>query len=462
MKSTSQGVFVLVVLSLILMPAVYGHAASKGAQDCKLSAWTNIRFRYEYQDNFNGKFYGDAPQAGKSNDNFLLGRFRFGLHYYPHEMIHLSVGTQHSEAWDLALEEGDFYNSRFGRFQNPYEDDWEPFNTYLEIKKLLPFSIKAGRQIITYGNRRIYGPGQWGNTGRWQWDALMFHYPFEGGFLDAYYGGTKVHDPSHLSWKHNHGFESVGFYGHFELPERLLGMGFEPFSMTKVNDHDRYTGEDGQVGNFDAYYFGARLFAMDYRGFDFDVTFIKQEGDRASDDVDAYGYHCLVGYRFKEMAFKPRVTLEYSYASGDSDPTDGTLETFDGAFGAKDKMYGRMNLFAWQNLKDAQVNLELKPRRWFSFTGGYHQFWLAEQKDGWSLNPKAHRDKTGSSGDKVGRELDLIFKLDFSKGHEVQFGYGHFWPDEFAKNVASHEEANWVFLQWMWKYSSPLLQKVRL
>jgi len=125
-RSKSKGGLVLVVLSFILIPVGYGHAGKKGGKESKLSAWTNIRLRYEYQDDFNGKFYGDEPKAGKSNDGFLLGRFRFGFHYYPNEIIHLSVGTQHAEAWDLALKESDYYNSNFDRFHNPYEDDWEP------------------------------------------------------------------------------------------------------------------------------------------------------------------------------------------------------------------------------------------------------------------------------------------------------------------------------------------------
>ena len=457
MKCRMRGITFLVGVTFIFLYGGYGTSLAKEKHECqlenKLNFWANIRFRYEYQDNFNAKYYGDHPKQGESNDGFLLGRFRFGFHYDPNEIIRLAVGVQRSKAWGVALKENDFYNSKFGRINSPYEDDWEPFDTYLEIKKLLPFSIKAGRQTISYGDKRIYGPGQWGNTGRWIWDAAKLHYRFDGCFVDAYYGKTVIHDPSHFSWKHNHGFESVGFYGHFELPRNLLGIALEPFSMTKKNNRDTYKGEDGQSGDFDAYYVGARIFKKDYKGFDFDVTFIRQDGDSASDDIDAYGYHLLMAYNFKQIGFKPRVSVEYSYASGDSDPEDGTLETFDGAFGARDKMYGRMNLFHWKNLKDAQINLQVKPKDWLYFKAGFHQFWLAERKDAWYLNPKEYRDKTGDSGDKVGKEFDLVGELSLPKGHEIQFGFGHFWPDEFAKKQASDKEANWFFLQWMYRFS---------
>ena len=38
-----------------------------------------------------------------------------------------------------------------------------------------------------------------------------------------------------------------------------------------------------------------------------------------------------------------------------------------------------------------------------------------------------------------------------------EIGFGHFWPDEFAKNKASDQEADWVFLQWMWKFNHSIL-----
>ena len=64
------------------------------------------------------------------------------------------------------------------------------------------------------------------------------------------------------------------------------------------------------------------------------------------------------------------------------------------------------------------------------------------------MNPKVYRDKTGHSGDEVGREFDLVLKVNLPEGNEIQAGYSHFWPDRFAKRLASDKQANWVFIQW--------------
>jgi hypothetical protein len=116
-----------------------------------------------------------------------------------------------------------------------------------------------------------------------------------------------------------------------------------------------------------------------------------------------------------------------------------------------------MNLFEWSNLRDMQVNLELKPTKWFSITAIFHKFMLAERKDAWYLNAMAYRDKTGKSGDDVGREFDIITVFKLPHGNKIMAGFGHFWPDEFAKKTASHKQANWVFVMWEYKFKIPLL-----
>lgn len=465
MRHKLKGLFLIMGVTLFLLAVGYADCADLAKHtketetEKQLEFWANVRFRYEYQDNFNVKSYGNPPVVGASDDRFLLGRFRAGFHYYPHANVHISLGMQHSKVWDLALKESDLINAKLDQEHNPYEDSLEPYDTYLEVKEIFsqPLSIKVGRQLIFYGDNRIFGPGQWGNTGRWMWDAVKLSYKSKDGFVDMFYGRTMLHDPDVFSLKHNHGFESFGLYSHVEVPERFLGIEFEPFAMTKTNTKDLYRGEDSQFGNLKSYYMGVRICKIDFKGIDWGFTYIRQDGDYANDDIDAYGYHVLAAYNFDKIPFKPRPGIEYSYASGDSDPADGKHETFDGAFGARDKMYGLMNLFHWMNLKDAQVNLELKPKKWLCLKAEYHQFWLAEAKDAWYLNSSAYRDKTGRAGDKVGREFDLVGKIKLPHGNEIQLGFVHFWPDEFAKNKASDQEATWVFLQWMWKYKCSML-----
>ena len=433
---------------------------SKLEKDERLLFWSSVRFRYELQNNFNLKSYGSDPVVGEEDDAFLLGRLRLGVKGRLTDTISYSAGIQHSEVWGLDIPESAFFKGPFGRQNNPYEDDFELFNTFVQVKELFSSSVdlKVGRQLLYYGDKRIFGPGQWGNTGRWMWDAAKLHAPFGPHFIDLYYGKTMIHDPDVFSLEHNHGFESIGIYSHFKFPDRYKGIVIEPFAMTKDSDGNEFPASDGSRGDLESYYFGLRIAQKDGRSFDWDLTYIQQRGDYADEDIEAYAYHLQFAYNVSSCPWKPRLGVDYSYASGDDDPTDGEMGTFDGAFGARDKMYGRMNLFHWKNLKDAQVHMTLHPRKDLQVVTRVHQFWLAEDRDAWYLNSRAYRDPTGRSGDEVGKELDLVACWDVGKGHQLQCGFGYFWPDEFAKRLASDVEAAWGFVQWRWKFSHALVQ----
>lgn len=440
-----------IVFSVIVLPLY--------AKTSKLTFGSEVRFRFESQNNFNAKYYGPHPPKGDEPDNFVLGRFRLGFDYRPNKLIHLALWGQDARVWGSGFHNSDFYKPVIGMEHNPNKDELELWNTYLEIKRPfnLPFGIKAGRQQIFYGDTLIFGPGQWGNTGHWIWDAVKLSYHFPVGFVDAYYGRTMIHEPTRFSLNHRHFYESLGGYGHVTLPPALLGISLEPFSMTKRDTHRRYKGEDGRIGDLKAAYVGMRIYKKNFHGFDLDATYIREFGDFASDSIRAYGYHLLAAYTVASCQWRPRVSIEYSVGSGDHNPKDGRHETFDGAFGSRGKRYGRMNLFRWSNIRDAQINLELNPKRWMYLKAEFHKFWLDEKKDGWSLNPGLYRDKTGNSGDKVGKEFDLVCRFDLSKGHQIQAGYGHFWPDEFAKNLASNKQADWFFVQWQYKFNWKIL-----
>ena len=439
-----------------------------------LTFGAGMRFRYEFQNNFNQKFYGDEPGQGKANDGFLLGRFRAGLDWYPTDTIHIALWGQYSDAWDMEMPDSAYYKSAFLTDHNPNKDRWEFYTTYLELTNLfdLPLALKAGRQIIAYGNFRVFGPGEWGNTGRWIWDAVKLSWRFERGFVDLFYGQTMLHEARGLSIKHRHGFAGLGAYAHVDLVRTPFLLAFEPMLFTKYDRHNNYYGEkkgfyrlsDGtrvtykKRGDIDSWYAGARVYVQDMYGFDLDFTFLQEQGDFARDDLRAYGYHAMVAYTIKAK-WEPRISFEYSYASGDSNPDDGDHETFQGAFGARDKMYGRMNLFHWRNLRDLEAGLTLKPVRGLSMKLSFHKFLLAERRDAWYLNQNAYRDTTGRSGDDIGREFDAVVKYRLRPDHTLMAGYGHFWPDEFAEKNATGKQANWFFLQWEYTFSMSMVSR---
>jgi len=443
------------VLCLFLLNPVTG-MAQEGSDS--FQGYVDIRYRYEYQHNFNIKFYGENPTKGEGNDGFLLQRVRTGGRWSVAPNIHIAVGVQDARVFGSDFDSDLFYSKNLDHKHNAYEDQLELYETYLEISDETAehWAFKAGRQTLVYGNSRIFGPGSWGNSGRYQWDALKLSLKHKEHFIDFIWGGTVIHEPEQFSLRHRHKEYGAGFYSHLQVSEY---MELEPFYLLKYDRHERYTAISSTDKDDLMCHSGGFRAAGEVAPLFFDLTLVYQWGDYGKQRLEAWGAHLLLGTKFADFMWKPSLSIEYSFASGDSDPDDGRMGTFQGVFGARDKMYGRMNLMDWSNLHDIQLNLDFKPLKRVQVYVGAHRFWLAEKKDGWSLNSNAYRDVSGNSGSHLGDEVDLVLQWNpditaLSHGLRIAImaGYSYFWPGDFVKNVADDSEADWVFTQVECKY----------
>jgi len=426
------------------------HEAAHAAED--FSSYVQVRYRYEYDDNFSVKFYGEHPKKGEADDGFLLQRLRAGFTCRLSENFLLSAGVQDARVYDPGLPDEVFYDAVWGHQNSPFEDYMEPYNTYLQFENVFgsKLQIKAGRQVFSYGDYRILGPAEWGNSVMYLWDAVVISYKKDKDFMDFFWGAHVLHDPERISWSHGHSFYGAGVYSHFEF---LRGVKVEPFLIFKYEDHETFMGESG-VGDYFSSFPGIRVAGSLPWNFFYDFTWVWQSGEYGADDVEAWGAQGQFGKRFPAVFLTPAPSVQYSYASGDGNSHDGVRKRFEGVFGARDRVYGRMNLFNWSNLKDLQLNLDFDPFKSVHVKAEFHRFWLAEAKDGWSLNSKEYRDPTGMSGDEVGDEFDVVITWMMDEllpeqygGIELQGGYSHFTPGGFTEKVADDCEANWYFAQ---------------
>ncbi|HEY2051331.1 MAG TPA: alginate export family protein [Caulobacteraceae bacterium] len=69
-----------------------------------------------------------------------------------------------------------------------------------------------------------------------------------------------------------------------------------------------------------------------YRRFDWDVEAMGQTGGIGQDDIRAWAFGSLTGYTFAGSQWRPRLGLQVDAASGDRNPNDHTLQTFNPLF----------------------------------------------------------------------------------------------------------------------------------
>jgi hypothetical protein len=185
-----------------------------------------------------------------------------------------------------------------------------------------------------------------------------------------------------------------------------------------------------------------------------------------SPELDHEAYMAVIqgGYTFSDAWATPRLGLEYSFGSGDSNPTDGKHETFENLFPTNHKFYGYMDLASLQNIHNVRAIAQIKPTPRWSIALEAHAFWLADTSDnfynvggaprggvattptgnGYGINP--------SYGSYVGSEVDLIAGYAVNRYTQIEAGYGHFFVGDYVKQSLSSaafgsKDADYFYLQ---------------
>jgi len=409
----------------------------------------SIRYRFETWNGMNAKNYGyNASTAiGKLNDNILLQRFILGFNTNIKERYKFAFHLQDSRAFGWSLNNSqnpDLYKIKKTGTQEPYyimnpqEEFFEIYDGYAEVKNIFStIDIKAGRQKIFYGDYHILGPGDWGNTGRWTWDALKISYKKGKHFIDIFGGGTKIHDPEKISIPFtNTEFWGGGMYAHYEIPKIFY---IEPFYAYKTAGSANYI----NTLDFNRQWIGTRIFNEDFHSHVFDFLAVYQFGNEASKPISAYGIFAKWGYTFKFLPTQPTLSLRESYASGGKS-TDNKARTFEPAFGAGDKFYGWMNITSWSNIDDREIVLELFPKKDLWIEIKYNMFFIPVNENYKLLGNLKLKNNKHHLGD----EFNVFTRYKLNKHWQFIGALGYFFPKDVELiNNKKHKNAQMGALQ---------------
>ncbi|MCX6568188.1 MAG: alginate export family protein [Candidatus Aminicenantes bacterium] len=394
-----------------------------------------VRARYEYDGGLT--LLGYEPGG---HDQLLLERVRLDLAARFKKGPRLFLQLQDAHAWLTRLKDSDFPVS------SPIQDTLDIRQLYVEWEHIggTAVGFRLGRQQISYGDQRVFGPGSWGNTGRYAWDAAMLKIDTRWFWTDAWVGDYLTYKSDIWPDRDLRRFRTFVAYTHLkELPFRL-----DVFYVLKSDTSGTVVGESG-TGNLLSHTVGFQAEGHAFELLDASATFAAQFGRYANDLLRAYGASGKLGLTLP-VAGKPRIGGQYTWGSGDANPADGVHGTFDGVYGGRDiYFYGYLNLFFWANLRDAEVDFSVKPHRGIELFIEYHHFRLDQATDAWyTTGLKAYRrDPTGGSGTGLGDELDSRVVWTLWNHLELMGGFGRFFPGNFVKNTGPAAPANWIFIQ---------------
>jgi hypothetical protein len=439
--------------------------------DPSMAAWdfgVQTRFRYEVRDNFGilgspGSM--DFRENGADVDNaYFLHRIKPRIGY--------------TAEWFNVLVEGRSSGST-GDDRNPNPESDGPIDlhqAYIFVgnHKEFPLSVKVGRQELSYGDERVIGAFNWNNIGR-VFDAAKLRWQNEYFGADFFSGRVIIPDDNNFNMPNDYDWFS-GIYASTKLvPRQTTEVYLLSRNVAKESPAVNGAGTAALINGpppRDIYTLGLRVKSNpgELKGWDYSAELMGQyghfndpalpQGSRSLEHL-AYAIFAGAGYTFTEAPFTPRLGIEYSLGSGDSNPRDNKHETFENLFPTNHKFYGYMDFFSLQNIHNLRLTSSVKPLPRLTLLTEYHAFWLFDTSDNFYAVNGTRRGGINSTpgngyginpgyGSYVGSEIDLVATYAVSPQAVLEAGYGHFFVGKYVEQSLSLPgavDANWLYVQ---------------
>ena len=372
-----------------------------------------------------------AGNVGFNQDNddaFSLHRLRLNLGFKVSDSVRFFAQGQDSGAGGLEP------------FQRPsrFRNSADVRQAYLHLGKpdSGSWELRLGRQLFEFGDERVFGDRDWSNVSH-SWDGARLTLrrgedsldlmsaervnPIFGGF-DRPGGGRIVHSA----------YGSIG-----SINEDLS---LEPYYVYSARPRVSGVLSSGDGGSSTAG-FRAR-FEPEY-GFDYEVEMAVQRGAARAplgleQDLRAWMGVWRAGYAPGSAPWRARGFAEFSYGSGDRDPTDERTGTYDMLFGGRHAHMGMVDVLGRQNVQASRVGSDFRPNEKMYLIFEYFSFWLSSRHDGLYrvdgtlVTPSR---SGGAANSHIGQEVDLTLEYTLTDYLYIEAGAGRFSPGGFLEKA---------------------------
>ncbi|MES2593931.1 MAG: alginate export family protein [Verrucomicrobiota bacterium] len=417
--------------------------------DGKLTVDIQEKMRFEARENnFDFNSAVNSPQDA----TWLLQRFRLGLGYQMTDWLKLYVQGQ--DIRELGGSRNNDIGSP-GSFGSEGDDNFDILKAYVQLGDIKKgISATVGRQFLSYGDQRLVGPLEWLNQAR-TFDAIKLRYAGKTWALDLFTSSPVTFKDR--QWNVSQVFDNQNnqdsiFSGIY------LATQWVPINTTT----DFYAYHKSDQGNAD---FGARLGDSSFYtfgtlwkgdpkklgGFDYEAEMAYQTGNVSGRDLSAFAGHWGVGYNIKH-SWKPRIGLQYNYATGDDNLADGDVNTFQNLYPTNHMFYGYMDTTAWSNMHNPQLNISFMPTAKLKVMLDYHVYWNADSGDAWRRVNNQTRvrpvNAAARSADKYrGQEFDITAIYKFNPHVALQTGYSFFLAGNYLAQTGASDNAHFGYVQ---------------
>ncbi len=391
-----------------LTALVGASAAAARAQQSAPWEWS-----YELDARLRAESYANDPWSGGSQDHdYAWWRAT------PTVEVRRDGAFRALAQWLVAFESGDEAGLA------PIDEDrgdW--LQAFVELPIAGDASAWAGRRVLAFGSERLISARLGPNVPR-AFDGGGLTLAGESATVDLFGAHPVAPSPGEFDDEANEQQSLRAAYGTWKLSE---DVGLDVYAIDFEDETAEY--EQG-AGLERRRTFGARSFGRG-AGWDWNVETFLQRGRFADADIRAWSVATEIGRSFELGGRDAHLGLRANVISGDDDPTDDVLGTFQALF-PRGKYFGEMGLIGPANLVNVHPSFELRlSDRWSLFLAGV-LYWRQSLSDGaYGLAGELLEPGAGSDSRYIGTQLDLGFDFAATSWLSASFGVSALLPGGF-------------------------------
>lgn len=382
------------------------------------------RERYEY---FNHPSWGEDPQ----DNGYLLQR------YFLHGDLHAGEHVRLFGQLQSSLAEG-----RKGGPRPADEDELDLHQAFLDLKFTVgedgSFVLRTGRQELAYGSQRLISVREGPNVRR-SFDGFRAMFRTGEVRIDGFAAKPAETNRHVFDDGPDHAQALWGAYAVLPLP--LLPGG--NIDIYYIGLFRREAGFDQGAARETRHSVGTRLWRSE-PPLDCNFEFLYQWGSFGNGDIGAWTAASDTGYTLARMPLSPRFGLRADIASGDEDPADPDLQTFNPLF-PKGAYFSEAGLIGPANFIDLDPSLGLHLTDRVTLVFDWDFFWRESNRDGLYNNAVVLvRSGKTSEARYIGSmpQAQLLWEID----RHLKFVaiYGRFFAGRFLKETGPGEDVDYV------------------
>jgi hypothetical protein len=392
------------MLLFLIFVFIFSVGLNSIAAEQDLSITTGGYFRWS-EEWFNHPNFG---RGADESQGYFLQRY----------LLHVDIKDKANNVrWYLQGKYSEISN-KFGNLSSLDRDDGDIHQAFFEGK-----NVRIGRQEVSMGSSLLIGIRE-GPNSRLSLD------------------GAKIFSKEGQQWEF--------FLGHpVEISKDLLDNRYAntlisflyltailKSELTQADAYLVYFEDDSHL-----YTLGSRVILQN-ANFNWDTDLLAQTGASAEKDVEAYG----LASRLKVLMGTFDATLLASYFTGDKDPNDSKLNTFNALF-PKGQYYSWSAEVGHSNLMTLQPGLIWHLEQNLTWTNSVGFLWRENIHDGvYRGNGTAFRPSTNQESF-IGTQVNSLGEWAISEIFKFYFEYTYFAPGAFIRDSNASQDSQFFALR---------------